>query len=187
MEKTHNVTLLLREFSEGDSKALDRLIPLVQKEMVRLARNYLKRERPGHTLEATGLVNEAYLSLMGQQKAKWDSRSHFFAVAALAMRQVLVDYARKRKALKRGGSHQLQVTFNDALLWKDSQECDLLALDRALKRLEKESERQSRIVELRYFGGLTLEEISDVLGISVRTIKREWAVAKAWLYEALKG
>lgn len=180
------VTRLLKELSRGDESALGKLVPLVHREMTRLARGYLSRERAGHTLQPTALVNEAYLSLMGQKKIQWEGRAHFLAVAALAMRQVLIAHARKRKATKRGGG-LAPVTLEEGLVSGDiAGDEELLRLDEALTRLAKESERQARIVELRYFGGLSVEETAQVLSISSRTVKREWAIARAWLFSQLR-
>ena len=174
------VTQVLVDWSKGDTNAPDRLMPLVYEELRKLARNYLQRERSDHTLQATGLVHEAYLRLVDQSSMSWQNRAHFFAVAAQVMRRILVDHARAHRAEKRGGERE-KIEFDEALAPSGEKAVDLIALDDALQDLVTFDERQSRIVELRFFGGLTNEEIGDVLGISPRTIKREWRLAKAWL------
>jgi RNA polymerase sigma factor (TIGR02999 family) len=174
-----DLTALLRDASEGDQNALDRLMPLVYGELRKIAASYLRQERKDHTLQPTALVHEAYLRLTHQRDMAWQNRAHFFGIAAQMMRRILVDHARKRQAAKR-----------DASAWKvataevdDGAESapELLALDRALEELEKIDPQQAKIVELRFFGGLTVEETAEVAGISPRTVKREWRTAKAWL------
>ena len=174
------VTQVLVDWSKGDQNAPERLMPLVYEELRKLARNYLQRERSDHTLQATGLVHEAYLRLVDQSSMSWQNRAHFFAVAAQVMRRILVDHARAHRAEKRGGERE-KIEFDEALAPSGEKAVDLIALDDALQDLVTFDSRQSRIVELRFFGGLTNEEIGDVLGISPRTIKREWRLAKAWL------
>ena len=171
---------MLLDWSRGDSNAPERLMPLVYDELRSLARRYLQRERADHTLQATGLVHEAYLRLVDHDSRNWENRAHFFAVAAQVMRRLLVDHARSRQTAKRGGERE-KLQFDDALALSEQPTVDLLALDDALKELVSFDERKSRIVELRFFGGLTTEEIGDVMAISPSTIRREWRIAKAWL------
>ena len=183
--KQGEVTQLLLEMERGTSDAEEKLFPLVYGELRRLAAYYMRRERPEHTLQPTALVNEAYLRLTQMQEIGWQGRSHFFAIAAQAMRRILVDHARAHDAAKRGGA-QRDVTFDEAQAASFSRPNELLALDEALGRLADFDPRQSRIVELRFFGGLNEEETAHVLGISVRTVKRDWRIAKAWLYDQVK-
>ena len=171
---------MLLDWSRGDANAPERLMPLVYDELRALARRYLQRERSDHTLQATGLVHEAYLRLVDRESRNWENRAHFFAVAAQVMRRLLVDHARSRQAAKRGGERE-KLQFDEALAISEEPTVDLLALDDALKELVSFDERKSRIVELRFFGGLTTEEIGDVMAISPSTIRREWRIAKAWL------
>lgn len=174
-------TQLLIGWSRGDPKAADRLIPLVYDELRQLARSYLRRERSDHTLQATGLVHEAYLRLVDQTVTSWQNRAHFLGVAAQVMRRILVDHARRHRAEKRGGDWE-KLQFDDAEVAPDgTRNVNLIALDDALKDLAKVDARQSRVVELRFFGGLTTEEVGEVLEISPRTVKREWRMARAWL------
>jgi len=180
------VTQLLKDWSGGDEGALGKLIPLVQPELHRLAHHYMSRERAGHTLQTTALLNEAYLQLVDDPKRNWQNRTHFMAAAAQLMRRIIVDYARERRSLKRGGG-ALKVSLDEAALVTEKQSEELLALDEALERLGVQDPRQSQIVELRYFGGLTVEETAEFLKLSHRTVKREWRMAKAWLYRALSG
>jgi RNA polymerase sigma factor (TIGR02999 family) len=174
------VTNLLIRWRSGDREALDQLTPLVYDELRRLARSYLRRERSDHTLNGTALVHEAYLRLVDQRNVEWRSRSHFFALAAESIRRILVDHARARIAAKRGGANA-KLSLDEALAPADEKDLDMLALDDALKALAGADPQQSRIVELRYFAGLTIEETADVLGISPATVKREWTTAKAFL------
>ena len=176
----NQVTQVLVDWNSGDKGAADRLMPLVYDELRSLARRYLQRERSDHTLQATGLVHEAYLRMVDQDSMSWENRAHFFSVAAQVMRHLLVDHARSRQAAKRGGVRE-KLEFDEALAPAEEPTVDLLALDDALKELVTFDERKSRIVELRFFGGLTTEEIGDVLAISPSTIRREWRIAKAWL------
>ena len=183
--KDHDITEMLRAWGDGKPEALDELMPHVLSELRRQADRYLRRERTNHTLQTTALVNEAYLRLAGQKNVEWQSRSHFFAVAAQAMRRILVDYAKHRHRLKRGGSGE-DLPLEEALLAAASESnVDIAALDEALKRLAKFDARQEQLIELRYFGGMTLNEAADYMGISRATAAREWQVAKAWLYREL--
>jgi RNA polymerase sigma factor (TIGR02999 family) len=176
---------LLAEWSAGDQAALERLMPLIYDELRRLARARLRRERPGHLLQTTALVNEAYLKLVDQRQVRWQNRSHFFAIAARLMRRILVDHARRHAAAKRGGAAE-PVTLSNVPEWPASR-LDVVAVDTALVRLAELDPRQSRIVELRVFGGLTADETAEVLDISPRTVRREWTLAKAWLYRQIYG
>ena len=179
------VTLLLNKLGDGDQNAAAQLVPLVYEELRRMASQCLRHERPGHTLQATALVHEAYLKLAGQRDAKWQNRAHFFAVASQLMRRILVDYARAQQRSKRGGKQQ-RVSLDDSLLVSADRTDELLAINEMLARLEAMDPRQGRIVELRYFGGLTIDETAEVLHVSSKTVLREWNLAKAWLYGALK-
>ena len=182
-----NVTQLLLDWRNGDQHALDALMPLVYDELRMIAKRYMGRERSGHTLQTGALINEAYLRLVDKQDVAWQNRTHFFAIAARIMRNLLVDHARAKQMAKRGGG-ALQVSFNEALVGGDPEvTVDLLALDQALSRLSEVDERKCRIVELRFFGGLSAEETSEALGLSEITIKREWLKAKAWLFRELSG
>ena len=179
------ITLLLKELSSGRKDAGDRLIPLIYVELRKMAARYMSGERPGHTLQPTALVHEAYLKLVNQASADWKNRAHFFAVAAQVMRHILVDHARELRALKRGGADNRPVTLDEGLAYIDEESAPLLALDEALDRLAALDPRQSRIVELRYFVGLSVEETAEVVQLSPRSVKREWRLAKAWLYAEL--
>ncbi|MBS1786472.1 MAG: sigma-70 family RNA polymerase sigma factor [Acidobacteria bacterium] len=179
-----NVTQLLIDWRGGNSDALNQLMPLVYDELRDLAKRYMRRENSSHTLQTNALVNEAYLRLVNQQTVEWQNRAHFFAIAAQVMRHLLVDHARAKQYAKRGGG-AVQVTLDEGLAVSDESSVELLALHQALERLEKIDDRKSKIVELRYFGGLSIEEVAEVLGISEITVKREWAKAKAWLYREL--
>jgi RNA polymerase sigma-70 factor, ECF subfamily len=176
-----DVTLLLAELTKGNKDAASKLIPLVYDELHRLAKRYMRRERADHTLQATALVNEAYLKLVEQRSVRWQSRAHFFAIAAQTMRRILVDYARNHLREKRGGGQTI-VALDEALVFSPEQSLEILKLDRSLERLATLDPRQSRIVELRFFAGLTVEETAEVLQVSPKTVKRDWNVAKAWLY-----
>ena len=180
------VTQLLADWSDGDDGALDKLIPLVQPKLHRLAHHYMSRERTGHTLQTTALLNEAYLQLVDDSTRNWQNRTHFMAAAAQLMRRIMVDHARERCSLKRGGG-ALRVTLDDTALVTEKRSEELLALDEALERLTAQDPRKSRIVELRYFGGLTEEETAAFLKLSDRTVRREWRMARTWLYRALSG
>jgi RNA polymerase sigma factor (TIGR02999 family) len=181
---THEVTGLLIEWSNGDKAALDKLAPLVYQELRRLAHHYMSHERPGHTLQTTALVNEAYLRLVNRQGVHWQSRAHFFAIAATLMRSILVDHARSHAYAKRGGGAR-KIEFDEAMIVSQERAAEVVALDDVLKQLADFDPQQSRIVELRFFGGLTIEETSEVLDLSPATIKREWSTARAWLYREL--
>ncbi len=178
------VTELLHDWRNGDRQALDELMPLVYEELRRIAHRYMRRERPGQSMQTTALVNEAYLRLVGSAPAEWQDRAHFFAISATVMRHLLVDRARARQYEKRGGGAR-QVSLDEAAVVSPAQDLDLLALDEALDKLAEVDERKSRLVELRYFGGLSAEETAEVLGVSEITVKREWLKAKAWLYREL--
>jgi RNA polymerase sigma-70 factor, ECF subfamily len=174
------VTVLLQKISSGDSRAADRLVPLVLQELQELARRYLKTERPGHTLQATALVNEAYLRLVGDQARDWRNRAHFIGVSASIMRRILIDHARRKQALKRSaGEPAFELGGQPGL--SSEQADELIALNSALDRLEQMNPRQRQVVELRYFGGLSLEETAEALGVSDMTVKRDWMTARAWL------
>jgi RNA polymerase sigma factor (TIGR02999 family) len=180
------VTQLLGELADGHSSAVDRLLPLVYDEMRRLAASYLGREGPNHTLQPTALVHEAYLGLVQQTEANWKGSAHFYAVAAQAMRRILIDHAERKRAAKRGGGWN-RVALSQAETPGGTQgEVDLLALDEALGKLQKLDERQCRIVELRFFGGLGVEDTATVMGISPRLVEMEWSMARAWLYRQLQ-
>ena len=178
------VTNLLIQLKKGHRDAESRLMPLVYAELRRLAGRYMRGERPGHTLQATALVHEVYLRLVGHEDVDWQNRAHFFGVAANLMRRILVDHARAKQAKKRGGGDQ-KVSMEEVALVQPEASPQILALDEALERLARRDPRQARIVELRYFAGLTDQEAAEVLGISVRTVKRDWNVARAWLYQQL--
>jgi len=178
------VTQLLADWGKGDRSALDKLLPLVHSELRRIAQRQMSQERPGHTLQATALVNEAYLKLAGQQGFDWQNRAHFFAVCAQVMRHILIDHARAHARDKRGGG-AVKVSLNDALVVAEDQASHFIALDEALRRLESLDPQKGKIVELRYFGGLSIEEAAEVLNISPRTVRREWQRAKAWLYRMM--
>jgi RNA polymerase sigma-70 factor, ECF subfamily len=179
-DSSKTVTQLLAHWSQGDEKARDALMPLVYDELRRLAASYLRRERPDHTLQATALVNEAYLRLAADDELRWQNRNHFFGVAAGVMRRVLVDHARKHQAEKRGGELN-RVPLTEAIAMSQQRPSQLLALDESLARLGELDPQQAKIVELRVFAGLKVDEVASLLGISEATVKRDWSVAKAWL------
>jgi RNA polymerase sigma-70 factor (ECF subfamily) len=178
------VTQLLGDWSGGDEGALEKLIPLVQPELHRLAHHYMSRERAGHTLQTTALLNEAYLQLTDKTQPSWQNRTHFMAVAAQLMRRIMVDHARARHALKRGAG-AIRVTLDETAWVTEERAEELLALDEALEKLAEFDRRRCEIVEMRYFGGLTVEEIADVLKVHPNTVMRDWRAAKAWLYAEL--
>jgi RNA polymerase sigma-70 factor (ECF subfamily) len=180
------VTGLLRAWSDGDDSALEELLPLVEVELRRLARGYMGRERRGHTLQTTALVNEAFLRLTDARQVRWQDRAHFLGISARLMRRVLVDYARRRGFHKRGGGAQ-RITLDEGLVMSPDPAFDLVALDRALETLAKVDPRKSRVVELRFFGGLSVEETAEVLQVSADTVKRDWRLAKLWLLRELEG
>lgn len=184
-DSSKTVTQLLAHWSQGDEKARDALMPLVYDELRRLAASYLRRERRDHTLQATALVNEAYLRLAADDDLRWQNRNHFFGVAAEVMRRVLVDHARKHQAEKRGGELN-RVPLTEAVVMSQQRPSQLLALDESLARLSVVDPQQGRIVELRVFAGLTVEEVASLLGISEATVKRDWSVAKAWLMREIE-
>jgi RNA polymerase sigma-70 factor (ECF subfamily) len=184
LESDGQVTRLLKAMHAGDAQAAESLLPLVYAELHRLAKGYMRRERPDHTLQATALINEAYLRLVGED-IDWNSRAHFIGLAANVMRQVLVDYARGRKAEQRGGGLQ-RVEMQEELAISPEKLDQVVELDAALNKLELENPRQARVVELRYFGGLSVEQIAALLGIAPRSVKRDWALARIWLFRELQ-
>ena len=186
MTQSHGITELLIQWSDGDQTALDQLMPLVERELRRLAGNLMRRENPGHTLQATALVNETYLKLVDQKRAQWQNRAHFFAIAGQIMRRILLDYAKKRNRAKRGGQRQ-QVSISDRLALSNEKSEELIALDEALVRLAAVDPLMSKITELRYFGGLSVEETAEVLGIAPITVMRHWKMARAWLRREIGG
>ena len=178
------ITGLLIAWSDGDRAALERLLPLIERELHRIARHYMRRENPGHTLQTTALVNEAYFRLVDQKRVRWQNRAHFFAIAAQIMRRILLNYARDRHRQKRGGQ-AVQVSLSEVAAVGEERSVELIALDEALERLAAIDERKCRVVELRYFGGLSVEETAEVMGISRITVIRHWNMAKAWLTREL--
>ena len=185
-ESASEITGLLQRWHAGDRAALDRLLPVVYKALEKLAHQQLLKERPDHTLQTAALVNEAYLRLVGMNAPTWDSRTHFFAIASQLMRQILVDYARRRRAGKRGGGETLSLDDSGLLEPGKSQDVDIVALDDALRALAEMDERKAKVVELRFFGGLTFEEAAEILKISPMTVSRDWNTAKAWLHREIK-
>jgi RNA polymerase sigma-70 factor, ECF subfamily len=182
----HQITQLLAEWSDGNQSALDELYPLVYEELHRLARRYMSRERKGHTLQTTALINEAYVRLVDQRNVHWANRSHFFAISAQIMRRILIDHARRYAYAKRGGGAQ-QVSLEQVAVVAREQSSEILRLDEALKTLAKMDPRRCHVVELRYFGGLSNEEIAGVLKVSENTVTRDWNLARAWLHQQLTG
>lgn len=180
------VTQLLKAWGRGHADALEKLAPLIEKELHRLAHNYMCREKPGHTLQTTALVNEVYLRLVNVQRMTWQDRAHFFAITARMMRHILTDFARSKNYLKRGGA-ALRVSFDDALAISAEKDADIVALDDALTQLAMLDPRKSQVVELRFFAGLSVEETAEALRISPETVKRDWRFAKSWLHRALSG
>lgn len=185
MPPPSNITRLLLAWSEGDQAALERLLPLIEKELHRIARHYMRRENPGHTLQTTALVNEAYFRLIDQKSVRWQNRAHFFGIAAQIMRRILLNYARDRQRAKRGGK-AVQVSLSEVAVMTPEKSDELIALDESLERLALIDERKCRVVELRYFGGLSVEETAEVLGISPITVARDWKMAKAWLAREIR-
>ncbi len=183
---SQEITELLLAWGHGDETALERLMPMVYDELRRLAHRYLAGERPGHTLQTTALVNEAYLRLIDSSRVRWQNRAHFFAVSAQLMRRILVDFARSRHKLKRGGD-AVQVSFDEAAVISREPSADLIALDESLKALASFDERKSKVVELRFFGGLSVEETAEVLQVSPDTVMRDWSLAKVWLLRELEN
>lgn len=186
MSQSGEVTELLRSVQKGDQEAVERLAPLVYEEMRRLARMVFRKERPGHTLQPTVLANEVFMKLVDQTQANWQSRAHFLAIASRAMRRVLVDYSRAHQAEKRGGGNA-KVPLEENLVYSEEKSPEILLLDRALDKLAELDPRQARIVELRFFGGLTGEEIAEAVGVSTATVTRELRIAQAWLHRAMTG
>jgi RNA polymerase sigma factor (TIGR02999 family) len=180
------ITQLLLAWGEGDEHALERLMPFVYDELRRLAGFHMRNQKVGHTLQATALVNEAYVRLIDSSRVRWQNRAHFFAMSSQLMRRVLVDFARAKNSQKRGGD-EIKVTFDDILPVSEKKESQLIDLDEALNRLAEFSPRQAKIVEMRYFGGLTEEEIGEAINISSRTVRREWSSARAWLYREISN
>lgn len=185
-DSSNQVTQLLVRWRGGDREALEELMPLVYEELRRLAHHYLRQERADHTLQSTALVHEAYLRLAGQNPPEWQNRAHFFGIAAHVMRQILVEYARGHNAAKRGGN-ACRLTLDEIAELPQQLDVDVVALDKALTELSEFDAQQSRIVELRFFAGLTIEDTSEVLGVSPATVKRDWVTARAWLYRAMTG
>lgn len=181
---SHEVTQLLADWSNGDQLALDQLMRLVEGELRQMAHRYMARQNPGHTLQTTALINEAFIKMVGQPDKHFQNRSHFFGVAAQAMRSILVDYARSKQYDKRGGG-AAKVSLDEALAVSEERAAELVALDDALKELAKVDERKCRVVELRYFGGLSVEETAEVLKVSAITVMRDWSLAKSWLHREL--
>ena len=180
------MTRLLLDWSEGNQAALNELIPLIEQELHRIAHQFMNRESPGHTLQTTALVNEAYLRLIDQNSVRWQNRAHFFAIAARTMRRILIDYARKSARAKRGGKAR-KISLDDvAVVVSHEQSAELVALDEALERLAARDPRRGRVVELRFFGGLNTDEVAEVLGISPNTVTRDWNMARAWLARELR-
>jgi RNA polymerase sigma factor (TIGR02999 family) len=186
MDQPESVTQLLINWSNGDQAALDKLMPLVLSELRRMASNYLRRERVGHTLQPTALVNEAYLRLVDQKGARWQNRAQFYGIAAQLMRRILVDHARVKHAEKRGGSEQQRLSITSAQALGTKPDLDVLALHEALEELATIDPQQSRIVELKFFGGLSIEETAEVLGVGHATVERDWKMARAWLRRKLE-
>ena len=186
MQSAEGITELLIDWGKGDQAALEKLMPLVYNELRRLAGNYLRRERASHTLQPTALVNEAYLKLIDQRNAKWQNRAHFFGISAQLMRRILVDHARQHQAAKRGGSNQRRLSITSVEEVAKQPEVDLLALNEALDELTLMDPQQAQIVELKFFGGLSIDETAEVLGISHATVERDWKMARAWLRRQLE-
>jgi RNA polymerase sigma factor (TIGR02999 family) len=184
MHSPNEITRLLTAWTDGDQSALEKLVPLVESELHRLAHHYMGRERPGHTLQTSALVNEAYIRLIDWKNVRWQNRAHFFAVSAQLMRRILVDFARERNYLKRGGG-ALQVSLAEAESLPLARNDDLVALDEALAKLSQFDDRKGRVVELRFFGGLSVKEVAEVLKVSEETVMRDWRLAKVWLLREL--
>lgn len=184
MSSPEEVSRLLAECSGGNQEAFDKLLPLVYDELHRLAAAYMSREREGHTLQTTALVNEAYLRLVDQTSAHWQNRVHFFAVASKVMRQILIDHARSHARAKRGGG-ATRISLDEIAVMSKERAANLLALDEALQRLAEKDRRKSEVVEMRFFGGLTIEEVAEVLRVTPKTVTRDWQMARAWLYREM--
>jgi len=181
-----DITALLVDWNNGDKSAMERLLPLVEKELHRLAHAYMRREDPNHTLQTTALINETYMRLVDQRKVQWQNRAHFFGIAAQIMRRILLNYARDQNRQKRGGK-AIHVSLSQALIMPAEKDREIIALNDALDRLEAVDERKARVVELRFFGGLTVEEVAEVLKVSTVTVLRDWAFAKAWLSREMQN
>ena len=181
-----DITALLVDWNNGDKSAMERLLPLVEKELHRLAHAYMRREDPNHTLQTTALINETYLRLVDQRKVQWQNRAHFFGIAAQIMRRILLNYARDQNRQKRGGK-AIHVSLSEALIMPAEKDREIIALNDALNRLEEVDERKAKVVELRFFGGLTVEEVAEVLKVSTVTVLRDWAFAKAWLSREMQN
>src|SRR6266576_1307740 len=181
-----DITALLVDWNNGDKSAMDRLLPLVEKELHRLAHAYMRREDRDHTLQTTALINETYLRLVDQRRVQWQNRAHFFGIAAQIMRRILLNYARDQNRLKRGG-RAIHVSLSEAMVMPGEKDREIIALNDALTRLEGIDERKSKVVELRYFGGLTVPEVAEVLKVSEITVMRDWAFAKAWLSREMQN
>lgn len=179
------ITQILNDLKNGQRDSLDELLPIVYDELHRLAKSHLSRERGDHTLQPTALVHEAYLRLIGQAEVEWQNRAHFFGIAARLMREILIEYARMKNRKKRGGEFKTQIALDDVVSFNNQTQLDVIAVDEALTKLENLDERQARVVEMKFFGGLKIEEIAEVLDISPATVKREWSSAKLFLYKLL--
>jgi RNA polymerase sigma-70 factor (ECF subfamily) len=186
MSSDADITALLVDWNNGDKSAIERLLPLVERELHRLAHSYMRREDPDHTLQTTALINETYLRLIDQRKVQWQNRAHFFGIAAQIMRRILLNYARDQNRMKRGG-RTIHVSLSEAMVMPAEKDRELIALNDALTRLEAIDERKSKVVELRYFGGLTVPEVAEVLKVSEITVMRDWAFAKAWLSREMQN
>ncbi|HEV7860414.1 MAG TPA: sigma-70 family RNA polymerase sigma factor [Pyrinomonadaceae bacterium] len=186
MPPTSEITILLTDWCNGDQTALEKLMPLVERELHHIASRYMRRENPSHTLQTTALVNEAYLRLVDQKNVRWQNRAHFFAIAAQIMRRILLNYARDRHRAKRGG-RAIQVSLSEVSMMSEEKSSELIALDEALKRLAAVDERKCRVVELKYFGGLSVEETAEVLQVAPITVMRDWNMAKAWLAREIRN
>lgn len=184
---THQITQMLIELTDGNAEVVERILPHIYDELRRLAGSYLRRERSDHTLQPTALVHEAYIKLIDQKKVKWQNRAHFFGIAAQVMRRILMDHARKHNADKRGGDYEKLPIEEEILVVSHEKSAELIALDDALQALAELDEQKAKIVELRYFGGLSIEETAEVMGVSVPTINRQWRMAKAWLYSQVSN
>lgn len=186
MTSDADITALLVDWNNGDKSAIERLLPLVERELHRLAHSYMRREDPDHTLQTTALINETYLRLIDQRKVQWQNRAHFFGIAAQIMRRILLNYARDQNRMKRGG-REIHVSLSEALVMPTEKDGELIALNDALTKLEAIDERKGKVVELRFFGGLTVPEVAEVLKVSEITVMRDWKFAKAWLLREMQN
>jgi len=186
MDSHLEITGLLVDWNNGDSQALDKLLPLVEKELHRLAHHYFRRLQPGNTLQPTAIINETYLRLIDQKRVRWQNRAHFYGIAAQMMRRILLNYIRDQRRIKRGGSDAMRVELSEAMIVSTEKSDELLALDDALERLAALDKRKCQVVELRYFGGLSVTETAEVLDVSVITVNRDWNLAKAWLAREIR-